>query len=57
MMCLGTETVEGTARALESVNDVEGSDGLPVITISRQIQFDINAEMIVGLTSLHAQCR
>ena len=26
--CLATETVEGTALALESVDDVEGSDGL-----------------------------
>ncbi len=27
---LGTETVQGTARALESVDDIEGSDGLAV---------------------------
>ena len=26
--CLAAETVEGTALALESVDDVEGSDGL-----------------------------
>ena len=26
--CLATETVEGTALTLESVNDIEGGDGL-----------------------------
>ena len=29
MIRLSTETVEGTARTLESVDDVEGGDGLP----------------------------
>ena len=28
MSCLATETVEGTTLALESVDDVEGGDGL-----------------------------
>lgn len=28
MRCLATETVKGTALALESVDDVEGGDGL-----------------------------
>ena len=27
---LSTETVEGTARALEGIDDIEGSDGLAV---------------------------
>ena len=27
-MCLGTETVEGTAGTLESIDNIEGSDGL-----------------------------
>ena len=31
VMRLGTETVEGTAGALESVDNVEGRDGLPVM--------------------------
>ena len=28
LSCLATETVEGTALTLESVNDIEGGDGL-----------------------------
>ena len=28
--CLSTETVEGTAGALKGVDNVEGSDGLPI---------------------------
>ena len=27
--CLSTEAVEGTAGALESIDDIKGSDGLP----------------------------
>ena len=30
MSRLGTETVEGSALSLEGVDDVEGSDGLPL---------------------------
>lgn len=30
LRCLGTETVEGTTRALESIDDIEGSDGFTV---------------------------
>lgn len=29
-ICLGTETVEGTARALQRIDNVERGDGLPV---------------------------
>ena len=29
--CLSTETVQSTARSLQSVHDVEGRDGFPAV--------------------------
>jgi len=51
---LSTETVEGSALSLESVDDVEGSDGLPlgVLGVSDRVADDVLEEDLEDTSGL-----
>ena len=55
-MRLSTETVKGSALPLESVDDVEGGDGLPlgVLSVGDRVSDDVLEDWMLVLISL--QC-
>jgi hypothetical protein len=53
-MRLSTETVKGSALPLESVDDVEGGDGLPlgVLSVGDGVSDDVLEDWMLALISM-----